>query len=259
MHALMSGAAGAVTLTAIHETARRLIADPPRMDVVGMRAISAGFQFAGRTPPRSARLYAMTMAGDLLSNATFYSAIAAGRRPAVWTRAVMLGLAAGAGAVLLPEPLGLGIPPHSERRRTRALTVAYYLAGALATAATARAFSADARTRPNSDPPSGAGRQNRSRHDCRRPRAGLGRVDAADRRDPAACRQERGVVGAGLGLPALSARRRACRRWHRPARAAAARPGIDWPAGGDGRLPGVAAVPHVSLYAARPRAGHGGG
>ena len=147
MHALAGGATGALALTAIHESARHLIADPPRMDVVGMRAVAAGFRYAGRTPPHPTRLFAITMAGDLLSNATYYTAIAAGRDPAVWTRAVVLGLAAGIGAVVLPEPLGLGTPPHAERRRTRVLTVTWYLAGALAAAAAARTLARRAASR----------------------------------------------------------------------------------------------------------------
>ena len=43
-----------------------------------------------------------------------------------------LGLAAGVGAVALPEPLGLGGGPSARTDETKAMTVAWYLAGGLA-------------------------------------------------------------------------------------------------------------------------------
>lgn len=137
MHALASGLVGATALTAIHETARRLVDDPPRMDVVGMRGLERLYGLARQQPPGPERLFWMTLASDVLANAVYYSAIAAGRRHALWTRAVALGLAAGVGAIALPQPLGLRTPPHHERTRTRVLTLAWYMAGALVTAAVA--------------------------------------------------------------------------------------------------------------------------
>jgi hypothetical protein len=135
MHALASGFIGAAALTAVHQAGRRYIDDAPRMDVVGMRAFDRLFRLAGAEPPQGERLYALTMAGDLVSNGLYYSAIGGGGSGAVWPRAVTLGLAAGLGAVALPEPLGLGKPPHFDRVRTRLLTVAWYLSGALVAAA----------------------------------------------------------------------------------------------------------------------------
>jgi hypothetical protein len=137
MHALASGFVGAAALTAIHETARQMIDAPPRMDVVGMRGLERLYRFAGAEPPGTDVLYRQTMAGDLMSNGVYYAAIPGGSARAVWTKAVALGLAAGVGAILLPRPLGLGEPPNNERTRTRVLTVAWYLAGALVTAAVA--------------------------------------------------------------------------------------------------------------------------
>ncbi|HSK08430.1 MAG TPA: hypothetical protein VK911_02550 [Vicinamibacterales bacterium] len=137
MHALSNGLVGAAALTAVHQAARRYVPDAPRMDVVGMRAFARLFRLAGVDPPGGERLYALTMAGDLLSNGIYYSAVGSSGSKAVWPRAVALGLAAGVGAVVLPEPLGLGKPPHIERPRTRLLTVALYLTGALVAAAAA--------------------------------------------------------------------------------------------------------------------------
>lgn len=136
MNALASGFVGAAALTAVHQVGRRVIPDPPRMDIVGMRALERLLRFAGIEAPEPPRLYNLTMAGDLLSNGVYYSAV--GRGDEAWPRAVLLGLAAGIGAVALPEPLGLGKPPHVERLRTKLLTVAWYLTGALVAAAVAR-------------------------------------------------------------------------------------------------------------------------
>ena len=55
----------------------------------------------------------------------------AGRRR-TWLRAVVLGTAAGLGAIVLPERLGLGTPPHSHRRTNGLMTVGWYVAGAAA-------------------------------------------------------------------------------------------------------------------------------
>ncbi|MBA3888171.1 MAG: hypothetical protein H0X67_20965 [Acidobacteria bacterium] len=137
MHPLASGFIGATALTALHETARRIIAEPPRMDIVGMRAIEKLCDVAGCQPPTSGQLYGITMAGDVISNGIYYAAVGRGSRAAVWTRGAALGLAAGIGAVVLPERLGLGKPPHHERIRTRVLTVAWYVTGALVAAAAA--------------------------------------------------------------------------------------------------------------------------
>jgi hypothetical protein len=75
-----------------------------------------------------------------VANAAYYAAIPANSSAATWTRAALLGLAAGAGAYLLPSRLGLGEPPNSEHVGNAVMTVSWYLAGALATAACAEAL-----------------------------------------------------------------------------------------------------------------------
>jgi hypothetical protein len=75
-----------------------------------------------------------------VSNSVYYAAVAAPTRRATWTRAVVLGAAAGIGALLLPEPMGLGPPPHSEHRGNQLMTLTWYLAGALTAAAVASRF-----------------------------------------------------------------------------------------------------------------------
>jgi hypothetical protein len=128
---LTSGVAGALALTTIHEVGRRALAQAPRLDEIAMRALRKVLPGKQRDP---VRLHQLALAGDLISNAVYYSAIAAPTRKATWTRAAALGTGAGVCALLLPERLGLGAPPNADRRANQFMTIGWYLAGALATA-----------------------------------------------------------------------------------------------------------------------------
>jgi hypothetical protein len=48
-----------------------------------------------------------------------------------------MGLLAGIGALVLPQRMGLGDPPHSELLSNKIMTVAWYTLGGLAAACTA--------------------------------------------------------------------------------------------------------------------------
>jgi len=135
--ALGAGLAGAAALTAFHETARRAIPDiAPRMDVLGRRAIARGMELVGATPPSKDRLQWLALAGDLLMNSLFYALVGAGspEPKRALLRGAALGSAAGVGAVVLPPLLGLGSDPSRRTPQTKAMTVAWYLAGGLAAA-----------------------------------------------------------------------------------------------------------------------------
>ena len=134
MRALVSGAVGSVVLTALHETARRRLSYAPRMDLVGMRALRQWIPGLAHERPRSTRLRRIALAGDFVTNAVYYSGIAGRSSGETYTRAAAMGLAAGLGAVFLPQPLGLGAPPDSERRANQVMTVAWYVAGSMAAA-----------------------------------------------------------------------------------------------------------------------------
>lgn len=132
--ALLAGLAGAVALNLIHETVRRLRpADAPRMDVLGMRALSRLFRAVDTNPPPAPELHRLTLAADVLANALYYSFVGTG--PGAWWRGPALGLAAGAGGVLLPGPLGLGDKQSSRTPQTQIMTVAWYTLGGLVAAA----------------------------------------------------------------------------------------------------------------------------
>ena len=123
LRCLVSGVIGAGALTMIHETMRRRHPDAPRMDLLGMRALRQ-----------------LALAGDIVANSVYYAAISAPTAAETWLRAVALGSAAGVGALMLPGPLGLGEPPKSDRTANQVMTIAWYLAGALAAAAAANAL-----------------------------------------------------------------------------------------------------------------------
>jgi hypothetical protein len=111
------------------------------MDVVGMRAITRGIAVLNdTTPPPFDQLYAVTLAADLIGNSLYYSAAAASTQTATWKRGAVLGALAGVGALILPERMGLGTPPHIESSRNKILTIAWYLIGGLAAAAAANAM-----------------------------------------------------------------------------------------------------------------------
>jgi hypothetical protein len=136
--ALASGVAGAVTLTFLHQVAKRVTDKAPRADILGMRTIAKALRKADREPPPDDRLFWWSLAGDLVSNSLYYSLAAVGDDDRAWLRGGALGLGAGVGAVALPGPLGLGTRPTNRTTATRVMTVAWYLAGGLAAAATTR-------------------------------------------------------------------------------------------------------------------------
>ena len=134
---IASGFIGAVILTAIHQSARSVVTHPPRMDTVGRRAIQKTLDVTGHKTMSRPVLQKWALAGDIIANTVYYAAIAREHGRARWGRALTLGLAAGAGAIAVPPFLGLGRPPNTQFTSTRVMTTAWYMAGALATAAAA--------------------------------------------------------------------------------------------------------------------------
>ena len=141
--AVGGGLAGAVALTLVHETVRRVVPHAPRMDVIGVRAIARPMRAAGYQPPNYNRLHNLALAGEVVSNSAYYSLIGAGDRAHVWRRGALLGLAAGLGAALLPPVMGLGQQPHRKTPFAQILTVACYFLGGIAAAAAYDAVAGD--------------------------------------------------------------------------------------------------------------------
>lgn len=132
---LAGGLAGATAVTLIHESIRQVVPQAPRMDRLGMQAISKSLRKAGKKVPKENALFTAALAGDLVSNAAFYSLAGIGSEKNIWVRSTLLGLAAGIGAVVLPEPLGLNKRYSNKTLATKAMTVGLYVAGSLVTTA----------------------------------------------------------------------------------------------------------------------------
>lgn len=139
---LVAGLGGAIVLNILHESLKKSKFQTPRIDLLGEEALQKTLQHVAGTEIKSKdNLYKATLAGDVVSNALYYSAIGAAGTSNVWAKAVGVGLAAGIGAVTLPEPMGLNDKPVNKSTQTKVLTVGYYVAGALVTAALLTAFS----------------------------------------------------------------------------------------------------------------------
>jgi hypothetical protein len=110
------------------------------MDLIGMRALRRMAPHLREPHVPSRNLRSAALVGDLVCNSLYYAAIPAPTRGATWARAAALGVAAGLGALLLPERMGLGPPPHSDRLSNQAMTIAWYTLGAAATAGVATAL-----------------------------------------------------------------------------------------------------------------------
>jgi hypothetical protein len=82
----------------------------------------------------------LTLAGDLASNTAYFGVVGAGPRERAVALGAALGIAAGAGAVLLPPYLGLSGATTGRTGATVALTVALYTAGGLVAGAAYRAL-----------------------------------------------------------------------------------------------------------------------
>lgn len=125
---LAAGAVGASALTGVHQLGRATLREPPRMDVLGRRALRRlGVRMRGREQQRAALL------GDLLANTLWYALATSSRtRMPVW-RGLAFGIAAGVGALVLPGTLGLGARPSRRTASTAVATVAWYALGGLAT------------------------------------------------------------------------------------------------------------------------------
>ena len=70
--ALLSGLVGAGVLSLLNESARQLINDAPRLDVLGKRAIALPLLKAGQPPPGDNELYWISMSGDIALNTLYY-------------------------------------------------------------------------------------------------------------------------------------------------------------------------------------------
>jgi len=131
---LIAGFAGAAALNILHETMRKLDSEAPRMDLMGEQAVRKSAEALNIDPPTGNKLYGVTLAGDVLTNATYFAAIGMGGKKYMLLRAIGAGVSAGFTALKAPKPLGLNEKYVANSEKREFLTVAYYVFGALVTA-----------------------------------------------------------------------------------------------------------------------------
>ena len=129
--ALGSGLVGAIGATALNQVAKRYLPAAPRLDLLGRQLVAAAFEMAGRKPPRRGATMLIALVGDLVSNSLFYGLIGLGKPRTAMMRGAALGLAMGAGAVLLPAPLGADPKTTARTHKTVAQTILWYTLGGL--------------------------------------------------------------------------------------------------------------------------------
>ncbi len=135
VRSLACGLAGALTLTALHEGARKMTRSAPRMDRVGRAGVARLFRGVGRDVPPKAALQKMALVGDLAGNAMYYARVAQGPVDDAWRRGALLGASAGLAAIAVPAAAGLDGGAAARKPATALLTVAWYTLGGLAAAA----------------------------------------------------------------------------------------------------------------------------
>ena len=131
---LMAGFAGAAALNILHETMRKLDNEAPRLDLLGEQVVKKSAEALNIDAPTGNKLYGVTMAGDILTNATYFAAIGMGGKKYMLLRAIGAGVSAGVVALKAPESLELNENYVGNSDKRKLLTVAYYVFGALITA-----------------------------------------------------------------------------------------------------------------------------
>ena len=142
-NALLSGAAGAVFLTVVHEGVRQFAPTAPRVDILGRRLIKRAFHQTGNPAPSSSTEYALALTGDLLSNTLYYSLVGLGDPETANTRGRLLGVGAGLAALTLPKQLNLPEELVSGHLSTKVMTVVWYALGGMVAGRMAQRFGDD--------------------------------------------------------------------------------------------------------------------
>ncbi len=129
---LGSGLAGALALTAIHETIKKFVPDAPRMDAIGKNIVKKIYDATDEQAPDDDTLYNQALAGDIALNSLLYSLVGTGKGS--WMKGLLIGAGAGVAAVLLPKLLDFKEEASSRTNETAAMTIAIYAVAGLAAA-----------------------------------------------------------------------------------------------------------------------------
>ncbi|MGZ5243750.1 MAG: hypothetical protein ACXWW0_07635 [Bacteroidia bacterium] len=131
LSAIVGGFAGACALTLLHETLKRIDPDAPRMDLLGMDALTASLNLTNNSTAENDELFRYAMTADILCNSLYYSLAGAAKSDKTFMAGSLLGAAAGIGAVILPGPLGLIEEASNRTNKTKLLTMGLYFVGGI--------------------------------------------------------------------------------------------------------------------------------
>lgn len=134
----IGGLAGALALTLLNESIKKITADAPRLDLLGENALAKLMKGNDFMPQTVTKFF--PLAGDLVTNSLFYGMSKGKDSTNTLLRGTLLGLAAGVGAVALPKQLGLPEAPTNRTTNTKIMTVAWYVVGGLVAAAVINAL-----------------------------------------------------------------------------------------------------------------------
>lgn len=124
---IIAGLGGAIALNLLHETIRKNFDDVPQINKVGEEALNKALDKVEVKITDQDKLYAATLAGDVISNGIYYATTA------TTGFNIASGVAMGLGAVILPQKMGLDDAPVAETTQKKVMTVAYYLFGSIVT------------------------------------------------------------------------------------------------------------------------------
>jgi hypothetical protein len=128
----IGGLAGAVALTLLNETVKKISPSTPRPDLLGENAVAKLMKGNGFVPQVVQQYFPLV--GDLVSNSLFYGMARGNNSSNTLARGAMLGLAAGIGAVILPKEIGLQSRHTEKTTETKLMTIGWYLLGGLVAA-----------------------------------------------------------------------------------------------------------------------------
>ena len=131
--ALLSGLAGATTLTILNETIKRLDKTAPRLDLLGKNTIAKGLESLHLAHRNRRPSYLLSLLTDLIGNTLYYSMAGLGGKKTRVSKGVMLGLSAGIAATSAPKQMGIEDDSVNRSPETTAKTIAYYVLAGLAT------------------------------------------------------------------------------------------------------------------------------
>ncbi|WP_346238491.1 hypothetical protein ABDK00_008420 [Niabella insulamsoli] len=121
----IAGLGGAIALNLIHEIVRKTDAHAPHVNELGEEALEKGLRRINRKINNPEHRNLATLGADVASNTLYYAATA------TTAAAPLSGMVAGVATLLLPKYVGLNPAPVNASPKKKALTIGYYLAGAM--------------------------------------------------------------------------------------------------------------------------------